>query len=191
MFILSWQMVYKKFNIKPNSINYSTLVNLRPYLSDTDPTSMVWLCNSLYSSYESEIKFNKNDDSFWLIAKKESESFHARIKRGEQFCIDESLEPIEDNETRIHFGLSNVFIPNEIMKRFKMFEIKEIYTLSSYRKEWSNDFSYNNIVSIGDTLCWVISYNSYFVKNEIILSFLDSVMFIFDILCENKLKSKL
>ncbi len=187
MFVIAWQMVYKKFDLKPDQINYTTIVNLRPHLSNIDPNSLVWLCNSLYSSCDNEINYDEDKfwtNEFWQLAKQESESFHARIKQGEQYRLHETLAPIETNECRIHFGLSNLVVPSQITERLKMFQLNEVYTLSSYRSEWSNDFGYNNIISIGDSLCWVISYNSYFVKNEIIKYFLDSVMFIYDKLCE-------
>jgi len=189
MFIIAWQMVYKKFNIKPDQINYTTIVNLRPYLTNTDPTSLVWLCNSLYSSFNKEINCDNEEgkfwsNEFWSIAKQESESFHARIKQGEQYRLHESLAPMDANECRIHFGLSNLVVPSQITDRLRMFQLNEVYTLSSYRSEWTNDLGYNNIISIGDSLCWVISYNSYFVKNETIKLFLDSVMFIYEKLCE-------
>jgi hypothetical protein len=187
MFVIAWQMVYKKFDLKPDQINYTTIVNLRPHLANIDPNSLVWLCNSLYSSCDNEINYDEDKfwtNEFWQLAKQESESFHARIKQGEQYRLHETLAPIETNECRIHFGLSNLVVPSQITERLKMFQLNEVYTLSSYRSEWSNDFGYNNIISIGDSLCWVISYNSYFVKNEIIKYFLDSVMFIYDKLCE-------
>ena len=50
---------------------------------------------------------------------------------------------------------------------------------------WSNDFGYHNIVSIGESLCWVMSYNSYFVKNEAVKLFIESVMMIYDKICSS------
>lgn len=187
MFIIAWRMVYEKLNndlnAKSQRINYTTIVNLRPYLKESDHNSLVWLCNSLYSSYDKEIDYNQDEfwsNEFWKIAKSESESFHSRLKKGEQFRLHEALAPMDSNETRIHFGLSNLVVPNQITENLKLFKLNEVYTLSSYRAMWSNDLGYHNIVSIGDSLCWVMSYNSFFLKNEVAKLFIDFVMDIYN-----------
>ena len=87
---------------------------------------------------------------------------------------------MDSNETRIHFGLSNLVVPNQITENLKLFKLNEVYTLSSYRAMWSNDLGYHNIVSIGDSLCWVMSYNSFFLKNEVAKLFIDFVMDIYN-----------
>jgi hypothetical protein len=192
MFILAWRMVYKQLMLdsesdyKSQQINYTTIVNLRPYLKDSDHNSLVWLCNSLYSSYDKEIDFEADDfwsSQFWEMARNESEAFHSRIKQGEQYRLHESLAPIETGECRIHFGLSNLVVPSQITDNLKMFKLNQVYTLSSYRASWTNDFGYHNIVSIGESLCWVMSYNSYFLRNETAELFIRSVMSIYDKIC--------
>jgi len=187
MFIIAWRMVYEKLNNDPDAksqrINYTTIVNLRPYLKELDNNSLVWLCNSLYSSYDEKIDYDAEQfwtSEFWRVARTESESFHLRLKRGEQFRLHETLAPMDSNECRIHFGLSNLLIPNQITEKLRLFKLNEVYTLSSYRAMWSNDLGYHNIVSIGDSLCWVMSYNSHFLKNEVVKLFRDSVLDIYN-----------
>ena len=188
MFILAWRMVYKQLMLnesdyKSQQINYTTIVNLRPYLKESDHNSLVWLCNSLYSSYHKEIDFEADDfwsNQFWEMARNESDAFHSRIKLGEQYRLHESLAPIDTGECRIHFGLSNLVVPSQVTEHLKMFKLNQVYTLSSYRASWKNDFGYHNIVSIGESLCWVMSYNSYFLRNETADLFIKSVMSIYD-----------
>ena len=76
-------------------------------------------------------------------------------------------------------------VPSQITEHLKIFKLNEVYTLSSYRAMWRNDFGYHNIVSIGESLCWVMSYNSYFVKNEAVKLFIESVMMIYDKICSS------
>lgn len=167
-------------------INYSTIVNLRGYLKEYDPDSLAWLCNSLYSRFDIDTDLSDSQfwtHKFWELARQESESFHARLKRGEQFKVTERLTPLQDGESRIHYGLSNLVVPSYVIQHLELFKIDELYTTASYRQGWSNDFSYHNVISLGDTLCWVVSYNSNFIKNEAIKIFVNSVLDIYDILC--------
>lgn len=148
IFIIAWRMAYKKFSsnlidhhdgILNEKIHYLTIVNLRSFVKDIDLTSLVWFCNNLYNSYDES--FNTKDEDFWhykfwLFARQESETFHDRLKRGEQFKLLESSAPINPDETRLHYGLSNLVVPNELTKEIKLFKINELFTLTSYRKDW-------------------------------------------------------
>ncbi len=89
--------------------------------------------------------------------------FHDRLKRGEQFKLMESSVPIGPEETRLHFGFSNLVVPDELTRDIKLFSINELFTLTSYRKDWYVIFSflYNRfllkglikfIFSIGQTI---------------------------------------
>ncbi len=114
-------------------------MNLRSFVKDIDLSSLVWFCNNLYNSYDES--FNTKDEDFWnkkfwQFAREESEMFHDRLKRGEQFKLLESSAPINSDETRLHFGLSNLVVPNELTKEIKLFKINELFTLTSYRKDW-------------------------------------------------------
>jgi hypothetical protein len=199
MFILAWRMVYKKFCEETSNendvllkekIHYLTIVNLRSFLKEIEMDSLIWFCNNLYSTYDREFNTNEHDfwhAKFWNFSKQESDMFHDRLKRGEQFKLLEQSKPIEKDETRLHYGLSNLVVPAQLTKEIKLFEINDLYTLTSYRRNWTNDFSYNNIISIEETMCWTLSYNSYFLKNEVAEYFIQSVLSIYDkLLSENE-----
>ena len=64
----------------------------------------------------------------------------------------------------------------------KMFKIDQLYTTASYRKGWVNDLTYHNMININDNLFWIVSYNSYFMKNETVKIFINSIMEMYDIL---------
>lgn len=198
MFILAWRMVYKKFIEETSNesdvllrekIHYLTIVNLRSFLKEIEMDSLIWFCNNLYSTYDKEFNTNEHDfwhTKFWNFSKQESEMFHDRLKRGEQFKLLEQSKPMEKDETRLHYGLSNLVVPAQLTKEIKLFQINDLYTLTSYRRNWTNDFSYNNIISIEETMCWTLSYNSYFLKNEVAEYFIQSVLSIYDkLLYEN------
>ena len=193
IFIIAWRLVYKKFvnqedgDLLDQKINYLTIVNLRSFLKEIDIGSLVWFCNNLYSSFDHKFDTSDHDfwhEKFWNFARQESEMFHDRLKRGEQFKLLEASKPIDHDEVRIHYGLSNLLVPSQIAQIVKLIQLKDLFTLTSYRKDWSSDFSYNNIISVGDKMCWTLSYNSYFVKNETIDYFIQMVNEIYDKLCD-------
>jgi hypothetical protein len=148
IFIIAWRMTYKKFSanlidhhdgILNEKIHYLTIVNLRSFVKDIDLSSLVWFCNNLYNSYDESFNTKEVDfwhSKFWKFARQESEMFHDRLKRGEQFKLLESSTPIHQDETRLHYGLSNLVVPNELTKDIKLFKINELFTLTSYRKDW-------------------------------------------------------
>jgi hypothetical protein len=170
---------------RTQKINFSTIVNLRAHIKDIEQDALAWLCNSLYSSFDKDTDLSDPsfwNTTFWQYAREDSESFHDRLKRGEQFQIFESHKPLEADESRIHFGLSNMIIPNQATQMLKMFKIDQLYTTASYRKGWVNDLTYHNMININDNLFWIVSYNSYFMKNETVKIFVNSIMEMYDIL---------
>ena len=188
MFALAWRRVYKKFaelNGEP-TINYSTVVNLRSFLKDVDHNALVWLCNTVYSSFEHETRIEEPEfwsEKFWQLAKLESDGFHDRLKRGEQFKLNETHKPLAEDETRIHYGISNLVVPNQFYQHVNQFKFEQLFTLTSYRKTWTTDLTYHNIISIEDKMCWCLSYNSYFMKPEVVDVFVNSVIDIYEKIC--------
>ena len=218
MFVLAWRLVYANLNnenkmneltaklsstssdrhpilsntdlsaSRDQKISYSTIVNLRGHIKDIEHDSLVWLCNSLYSSFDSATDLSDPtfwNDTFWELSRNESDSFHNRLKKGEQFQIFEQQKTLEEGESRIHYGLSNLIVPKQATQHLNLFRIEQLYTTASYRQNWVNDLSYHNMININDNLCWILSYNSYFIKNEVIKVFVNSVMEIYDILCDS------
>ena len=179
----------KLCSARTQPINFSTIVNLRSHIKDLQSDALAWLCNSLYSSFDQDTdpedpEFWKT--TFWNYARQESEQFHARLKQGEQFQIFEAQKPLEKGESRTHFGLSNLVIPFEALRNLKLFKINALYTTGSYREGAEDDFSFNNMININDSLFWIVCYNSLWIKNEAIKIFIDSVKDIFDVICDIK-----
>ena len=150
MFILAWRLAYKQLTaaekkfelsaseILDDKINYATIINLRSFIKDVDPSSMIWFCTKLFSQFDEPFDLSSPDfwtSTFWSMARRESESFHARLKGGEQFKLFETIKPLDVGETRIHFGLSNVFVPSD-RARPSSFKIGELYAFTSYRSDW-------------------------------------------------------
>lgn len=170
---------------RTQKINFSTIVNLRSHIKDVQNDALAWLCNSLYSSFDQDTDLEDPEfwkTTFWNYARQESEQFHARLKQGEQFQIFEAQKPLEKGESRIHFGLSNLIVPSMATMHLKKFQINELYTTASYRLGWTNDLTYNNMININENLYWIASYNSFFMKNETVKIFVDSVREIYDII---------
>jgi hypothetical protein len=181
--ILAWRLVYKRLEeasvseirsankkrdlfemsscgVVDKKINYATDVNLRPFVKDVDPSSLSFFCNKLYSTFDEPLDLSQSDfwrSTFWSLARRESDMFHARLKGqymlfiicysststmgilkkigGEQFRLLETLEPLDIDESRIHFGLSNVLLPSN-RSRLSSFKISEIFIFTSYPSEW-------------------------------------------------------
>jgi len=195
IFILAWRKVYEILNkdnqtsssSMRNKIYYSTAVSLRPYLNDVNTNALCWLATTLYSSFEQETNYSASDfwnTKFWELAQENSEQFHSRLKHGEQFNIFQPLKPLNTGESRTHFGLSNLIVPKQTHEHLKLFKIDELYTTGSARKGREDNLTFNNMININDSLFWTLSFNSYFIKNETVKLFQDSVLDIYDKLCD-------
>jgi hypothetical protein len=104
----------------------------------------VWLCNSVYSQFDQETNIEEPSfwtSKFWQLAKQESDTFHDRLKSGEQFKLHETSKPLANDETRIHYGFSNLVVPSQMYQHLKLFDFDQLFTLTSYRKTWTNDVS--------------------------------------------------
>ena len=194
MFILAWRRVYEILNkndkvgvAKTQRICFSTAVSLRPYLKEVNSDGLSWLATTLYSSFEQEtndLAFDFWKTTFWQLARQNSGSFHSRLQQGEQFNIFDQLKPLHSGESRTHFALSNLIVPKQACECLKLFKIEQFYTTGSARKGREDNFTFHNMISINDSLHWVLSYNSFFIKNETVVLFKESVMDIYDTLCD-------
>jgi hypothetical protein len=177
----------KLFSARTQPINFSTAVNLRGFIKDISYDALAWLGSTLFSSFDQDTDLEDPEfwkTTFWNYARQESEQFHARLKQGEQFQIFEAQKPLEKGESRIHFGLSNLIVPGFALMHLKKIQINELYTTASYRPGWINDLTYHNMININDNMYWIASYNSFFMKNETVKIFVDSVREIYDIIVD-------
>ena len=164
MLVVAWRLVYKHFltagDIGAEStsslpINYATLVNMRSFVKNVEMEALVWFCTKLYSSYAGELDIDADETNFWRtkfwqLARQESETLHQRLSKGEQFRMWESSKPVGQDESGIHYGMSNVIIPPQLTNEFKLFKIQEIYTFTSYSKDWLAFFSFDHF-----SICWL------------------------------------
>lgn len=194
MFIIAWRHVYSHFGadaVSKMTINYVSLVNIRPFVKDLDPSLLLWFCNFMNCSFDRELQVGAvptdNTDNtwlmkFWEMACSESEHFHERLRAGEVFRIGES-RGCGPEQVRVHYGLSNLVVPVELVNEIKLMQLDALYSLSSYRRDWVYDLSYNTLINIDGEAYWTLYYNSYFVKKETIELFHKYVLDIYDRIC--------
>lgn len=151
-----------------------------------DPSLLLWFCNFLNCTFDGKLDFNEAkfwESTFWDVARDESAKFHERLRAGELFRIGESSKPHGPDQIRIHYGLSNLVVPIELVNEIKIVKLGALYSMSSYRRDWVSDLSYNTIINIDGETCWTLYYNSYFVKKETIELFHKCVTDIYNRLC--------
>lgn len=192
IFILAWRMVYQAMgggtgdatiDQLREKINYTVLVNLRPYVNNMDMSLLLWFCNFMYCTFDAQVDVSAEDfwrSRFWQICRDESETFHARLRNLEMFRLYERAPVVQHDEVRVHYGLSNLVVPTELINEIRLFKLDELYTLSSYRRDWTSDLCYNSMINIDGEVCWTLYYNSYFVKKQTIDLFLKYVIDIYN-----------
>lgn len=106
---------------------------------------------------------------FWNAAKEESADFHKRLERGD-FIHPVTLPPKrkEHDEFFYHFGNSNLGVMENSITEKKLIKIRKAFATGKYSRDnflcW-----YSNLISTVDgEMCWTISYNTYFIKQELI-----------------------
>ena len=121
---------------------------------------------------------------FWDLAHKQSDLLHERLGQGEQLKMHASSPPMATGEVRIHYGISNMVVSPKLAEQTPHFHIKQLFNLSSLLREWRDDLSWVYIVSVEETMCLTLSYNSYFTKKEVVDAIVESFMDSFENICE-------
>lgn len=131
-------------------------------------------------------------DEFWRQARDESTRLHERLERLE--ALDETASQdtylVDQLEKRgfangggVHFALSNLGAVNSrenSNEKQHIIELDEFYyqvSLESYR--WSS-LVFNGVSTLDGNLFWGITYNSKFIRSEIIKYTVECVKFLFD-----------
>jgi hypothetical protein len=206
LFVIAWRMVYQKLLMTTNAagkrtnaalvsekINYSTIVNLRPYVDVYSIEQMSWFCTTLYSSNEHTLDIT-NEASFWAgkfwdACRHEGDEFHGRLKEGEMFQLlldNKQLPPLADDETRVHFSMSNILFPSsvKIIEDSARFDYKSTFGVTSFSSK--TELSRNIIVNANGRVTWAIFYNSYHVKKETIELFQRCVLQLYNRICDEQ-----
>lgn len=175
---------YKKFaSLKENCFYYHEMVSLRPYLGRSN-SEMGFYASHLESVFEFNSALDMssfNPSEFWRLSKSESDRLHEQLDRNEHveivkqdvFLVKEIESAKYANGGGVHFALSNLgpLTP----KPPESIELQEFYyqvSLDAYR--WSS-LIFNGISTLNGKLMWGITYNSRFVRTEIILFIIECI----------------
>ena len=173
--ILALRLVYLKYGdeeAKNDPINFTVNVSLRETeeFKDLKPSALGCYVGLYFNSFKE--KFNLNDNTWkkelWTYASQESKAFHARLSNGQFIQPVVLATPRAKNEFFYHFANSNIGVVKACMTEKRLIRIKQSFTTSRYNPE--NNFCWftNLIATINNQLCWSISFNSYYIKQEYI-----------------------
>ncbi len=130
-----------------------------------------------FNSFKGNYTLNDNiwQKELWENAKDESEKFHKRLKSGQFVAPIILVAPRKKDEFFYHFANSNIGNVRSSLTENKLIVVKQSFTTARYSKE--NNFCWftNLIATINDQLCWTISFNSFYVKQEFITVFIGNL----------------
>ena len=120
IFIMAWRRLYRQLETDEatasnTKINYISLVNIRPFVKDLDPSLLLWFCNFMNCSFDGKLDPKTSDakdeeefwkENFWDVARFESEKFHDRLRAGELFRIGENRSECAPDHIRLHYGIT-------------------------------------------------------------------------------------
>ena len=177
---LAIRMMYDKFDRSSShrntQINYTTNVSLREYPEyknynlENYETIGCYIGLS-FNSVRDSLKFQDSTwaSDFWRIAKRESADFHERLDKGEY--IHPIILPAkrkDRDEFFYHFGNSNLGVLDSSVTERKLIKIRQAFATGRYSKENFLCWYSNLIATIDGQLCWTISFNTYFIRQELI-----------------------
>ena len=163
-----------------DKINYFTTVNLRQYLLNNDDKSLGCYVSCLASCFDPSWLDDLN--RFWIYARTQSESFHNRLRSGEQFKLDIENHVFGSQPTRnqmkYHFGTTNYGVLDVNHTVNDLVVVKQSNTLIKFPGNASqfNDFLfYNQIITIGNEIHWTISYDANRLSDELIQKLIQNI----------------
>jgi hypothetical protein len=186
---------------KVSKIKYTTNISLRDYpeFKDTitkndqkkDPLGcyIALILDQFNGSLKTVSATNELDiykkewiRNFWKHAANETITLHRNIKRNDIFYpLKLPVVSRQQNDSLFHFGNSNLGqMPASITDK-KLIKMKHCFATGKYTA--NNKFSWFNnlIVTVDGELCWTISYNSNFIKNEIMDLIIENIIKIMSI----------
>jgi hypothetical protein len=131
-----------------------------------------------FNSFRDPLKFRDPNwiSDFWSLARRDSIDFHARLDSGE-FIHPIILPPKrkERDEFFYHFGNSNLGVLPSSITNTKLIKIRQAFATGRYSKENFLCWYSNLIATIDGQMCWTISFNTYFIRQELIDCLIDNL----------------
>ena len=111
-----------------------------------------------------------------LIKVRESKDFHERLQQGEFIhSINLPAKKKEPNEFFYHFGNSNLGALQSSLNDRRMIKIRQAFATGRYSRENFLCWFSNLLATVDSQLCWTISFNTCFIKQEIVNSIIDNL----------------
>ncbi|CAF0830964.1 unnamed protein product [Brachionus calyciflorus] len=180
--VMAIRLIYEKKDYHLNYMNreekicFTTNISLREFSDfknfNLDTKNSIGCYIGLaFESFEKNLNYGKRNwvEHFWKICNEESLDFHKKLENRE--FIDSIRLPSRNKETDeffYHFGNSNLGILESSISNKKMIRIKQTFATSRYSKENFLCWFSNLIATVDGHLCWTISYNTCFIKQDII-----------------------
>jgi hypothetical protein len=142
---------------------------------------------------KNELDINHKDwiEDFWRYAVNESIRLHQNVETNDPFypLYVPKDKKCDKNEFLFHFCHSNIGRMASSLTEEKLIKIKHYYTSGKYSVALGySKFCWfaNLIATVDGTLSWAITYNSSFIKNEIIDLIIENILKIISIVCDIK-----
>jgi hypothetical protein len=185
---LAWYRTIKKnsgahdlnFNVK-----YSITVNTRPHLEKKlDYKTMgAWIAYYL-SNLDFTSELAKED--FWQIARKKCVELHDFLNEKSFLNKENLLENykfslmLEDSiiihDLLSHYSITNIGKLTDCHQDAKgKIIINQYYTSTSFTEKEIYNAAFHSICTINKTVYWSITYNSFYLKNEVILDWISLI----------------
>lgn len=176
------RLLYEKFDDELNYlinepvIHFTTNISLREFeeygLDSQNKNDTIGCYVSLdFSTFNKPMNYGTRNwnHNFWSICKKESDQFHSKLKAREFIhSIRLPYGKMDNNEFFYHFGNSNLGILESCISKNKLIQIKQTFATGKFSKDNFLCWFTNLMATIDDQLCWTISFNSYFISQEMI-----------------------
>ncbi len=189
---LAIRMIYEKFDNfgqhQQENIQYVINVSLRElpeyksYAGYGNYDSIGCYIGLALSSFKENLSFQDPQwaNDFWRAAKAETTDFHHRLERGD-FIHPVTLPPKrkEADEFFYHFGNSNLGVMENSTTERKLIKIRKAFATGKYSRDNFLCWYSNLIATIDGEMCWTISYNTYFIRQELIDALIENVAKIF------------
>lgn len=188
--VIAHKLLYDKYETSANritKIHYFNSVSMRKYLSESeerDAQLFCYLVANLFKQHEFNVNQKCFEDylsHFWRDAKTESDKFHQRLNHKEYLRNWKWSDcKIKQNEMVFEFFCANLGSLPSSSKEQKLIHVEEAYDVMNIAPDSTDGFMSVITSSIENNLFWSIMFNLYFISDECIDFFCDSVLIIMD-----------
>lgn len=193
--VLALRMLHEKYhqqqpiymnnhaNYIPPVINYTTNISLREFpeymMYDPEKNYVGCYIGLSFTSFRDNLFYYNNPNwirEFWHMTKRESNDFHDRLNQGEFIhSINLPAKKKERDEFFYHFGNSNLGVLQSSLDDRRLIRIRQAFATGRYSRENFLCWFSNLLATVDNQLCWTVSYNTFFIKQEIINSIIDNL----------------